>query len=212
MRNIVLNFQLLATYAKMFIENCWTIVGKCLLLTSITHQRYSLFYRKPPPKFEIEALLRIVMLITYEKLCIKFSITIRTTRKESCIKFSSFFDHPKFFYRHSKKKSHKNRKFQWSINNSNKSKTGFAVKIPVFPSLFHVFLDFFGNCWKMFTFDLYNAPRIFTFPSETIPKLCCTQTQKQKTKNTSLYNQYIHHFVRNLKYTVLNLYIKWEGK
>ncbi|KAE9524048.1 hypothetical protein AGLY_015529 [Aphis glycines] len=36
---------------------------------------------------------------------------------------------------------------------------------------FFVFLDFFENCWKMFTFYLYNTPRIFTFPSETTPEI-----------------------------------------
>ncbi|KAE9533243.1 hypothetical protein AGLY_009284 [Aphis glycines] len=42
-------------------------VGKCLLFTSIMHQGYSLFHRKPPPKFEIEALFRLVMLYTDTK-------------------------------------------------------------------------------------------------------------------------------------------------
>ncbi|KAE9541180.1 hypothetical protein AGLY_004425 [Aphis glycines] len=51
--------------------------------------------------------------------------TIKTTHKESCIKFSKLFGHPKIFYRHFKKKNlHKNRKFQWSINNSKKVKIG----------------------------------------------------------------------------------------
>ncbi|KAE9544686.1 hypothetical protein AGLY_000228 [Aphis glycines] len=36
-------------------------VEKCLLLTSIMNQGYSLLHRKPPPKFEIEALFRLVM-------------------------------------------------------------------------------------------------------------------------------------------------------
>ena len=42
-------------------------VGKCLLLTSITHQGYSLLHWKPPPKFEIEALFRLNMLYTDTK-------------------------------------------------------------------------------------------------------------------------------------------------
>ncbi|KAE9525937.1 hypothetical protein AGLY_013986 [Aphis glycines] len=42
-------------------------VGKCLLFTSIMHKRYSLFHRKPPPKFEIEALFRLVILYTDTK-------------------------------------------------------------------------------------------------------------------------------------------------
>ncbi|KAE9536778.1 hypothetical protein AGLY_006840, partial [Aphis glycines] len=41
-------------------------VGKCLLFTSIMHQGYSLFHWKPPPKFEIEALFRLVMLWSSE--------------------------------------------------------------------------------------------------------------------------------------------------
>ncbi|KAE9532621.1 hypothetical protein AGLY_009702 [Aphis glycines] len=41
--------------------------------------------------------------------------TIRKTR------INLFLVIQNFFYRHSKKKSHKNRKFQWSINNSKKS-------------------------------------------------------------------------------------------
>ncbi|KAE9526968.1 hypothetical protein AGLY_013616 [Aphis glycines] len=36
--------------------------------------------------------------------------TIRTTHKEPCIKFSSFFGHPKIFYRHFKKKFSKKSK------------------------------------------------------------------------------------------------------
>ncbi|KAE9528507.1 hypothetical protein AGLY_012078 [Aphis glycines] len=46
--------------------------------------------------------------------------TIKTIHKEPCIKFSKLFGHPKIFYRHLKKISQKNRKFQWSINNSKK--------------------------------------------------------------------------------------------
>ncbi|KAE9541109.1 hypothetical protein AGLY_004354 [Aphis glycines] len=42
-------------------------VGKCLLFISIMHQEYSLFHWKPPPKFEIEALFRLVMLYTDTK-------------------------------------------------------------------------------------------------------------------------------------------------
>ncbi|KAE9536604.1 hypothetical protein AGLY_007006 [Aphis glycines] len=71
----------------------------------------------------------------------------------------------------------------------------FCVKIPVFPSFFFVFLDFFENCWKMFTFYLYNAPRIFTFPSETTPELCCTQTQKKK--KTYIIVKSIHSSLRS---------------
>ncbi|KAE9525424.1 hypothetical protein AGLY_014224 [Aphis glycines] len=87
------------------------------------------------------------------KLLVNFRVfdrfpTIRTTHKEPSIKFSSFFGHPKLFYRHFKNKSHKNRKFQRSINNSKKflnknhikksirSKTGFA-KCLLFTSIMH---------------------------------------------------------------------------
>ncbi|KAF0758065.1 hypothetical protein FWK35_00023522 [Aphis craccivora] len=51
-----------------------------------------------------------------------FLITIRLTYEELFIKFSSILIGPKKFYRYFKKKSHKNRKFQWSINNSKKVK------------------------------------------------------------------------------------------
>ncbi|KAE9528495.1 hypothetical protein AGLY_012066 [Aphis glycines] len=44
----------------------WHIL-KCLLLTSIIHQGYSLFHRKPPLKFEIEALYRLVLLYRHKK-------------------------------------------------------------------------------------------------------------------------------------------------
>jgi len=33
---------------------------------------------------------------------------------------------------------------------------------------------FFENCWKcwkLLTFDLYNAPRIYNFPPETTPEV-----------------------------------------
>ncbi|KAE9537497.1 hypothetical protein AGLY_006520 [Aphis glycines] len=42
-------------------------VGKCLLLTFIIHQGYSLCQWKSPLKFEIEALFRLVMLYTVTK-------------------------------------------------------------------------------------------------------------------------------------------------
>ncbi|KAE9528889.1 hypothetical protein AGLY_012464 [Aphis glycines] len=47
-------------FFSIFLKN----VGKFLLLTSIMHQGYSLCHRKPPPKFEIKALFRLVMLYT----------------------------------------------------------------------------------------------------------------------------------------------------
>ncbi|KAE9521445.1 hypothetical protein AGLY_018162 [Aphis glycines] len=40
-------------------------VGKCLLLTFIMHQEYSLCQRKPPPKFEIEELFRLESIYCY---------------------------------------------------------------------------------------------------------------------------------------------------
>ncbi|KAE9521322.1 hypothetical protein AGLY_018280 [Aphis glycines] len=51
----------------LFFSNFLKTVGKCLLLTCIMHQGYSLFHRKPTPKFEIEALYRLVMLYTDTK-------------------------------------------------------------------------------------------------------------------------------------------------
>ncbi|KAF0771820.1 hypothetical protein FWK35_00003273, partial [Aphis craccivora] len=105
MKNLVLNFQLLATYTKIFLKYTYKIIskfgenlkylqglvfelqpykknrfgrklvlrknsrfsktiGKCLLFTFIMHQGYSLFHRKLPPKFEIEALFLLVILYT----------------------------------------------------------------------------------------------------------------------------------------------------
>ncbi|KAF0761237.1 hypothetical protein FWK35_00012406, partial [Aphis craccivora] len=61
MKNLVLNFQLLATYTKIFMnytKNC------------------------------------AYVFITFFNHYIK---TIKTTYKEPCIKFSSFFGYPKFF-------------------------------------------------------------------------------------------------------------------
>ncbi|KAE9543250.1 hypothetical protein AGLY_003161 [Aphis glycines] len=46
--------------------------------------------------------------------------TIKTTHKEPCIKFSKLFGHPHIVIDTLKKISQKNRKFQWSINNSKK--------------------------------------------------------------------------------------------
>ncbi|KAF0763349.1 hypothetical protein FWK35_00018726 [Aphis craccivora] len=48
---------------------------------------------------------------------------------------------------------------------------GFLVlrKNSRFSVIFFVFLNFFENCWKMLTFYLYYAPRIFTFTSEITP-------------------------------------------
>ncbi|KAE9542715.1 hypothetical protein AGLY_002626 [Aphis glycines] len=43
-----------------FYENCW----KFLLFTYIMHQGYSISHRKPSPKFDIEALFRLVTLYT----------------------------------------------------------------------------------------------------------------------------------------------------
>ncbi|KAF0753641.1 Uncharacterized protein FWK35_00017585 [Aphis craccivora] len=59
---------------------------------------------------------------------------VLTTHKEPCIKFLTFFDHPKLFIDTSKKNSHTNLKFQWYITQKG----------------FH---DAFENYWKFFTFD-----------------------------------------------------------
>ncbi|KAE9534880.1 hypothetical protein AGLY_008172 [Aphis glycines] len=104
-----------------------------------------------------------------------FFITVRKTYKKPCIKFSRFSGHPKFFYRHFKKKIHiKIENFIFELQPYKKIdsvENWFCVKILVFPSFFFLFfLDFFENYWKMFIFYLYNAPRIFAFPSETTPE------------------------------------------
>ncbi|KAE9531313.1 hypothetical protein AGLY_010519 [Aphis glycines] len=56
------------------------------------HQGYSLFHRKPPPKFEIEALFRLVMLYTdkkKKKYIIVKSIhsSLRSESKNTCSNF-----------------------------------------------------------------------------------------------------------------------------
>ncbi|KAE9536922.1 hypothetical protein AGLY_006729 [Aphis glycines] len=105
----------------------------------------------------------------------KLSATIKTTHKEPCIKFSKLFGHPKIFYQHFKKNFSKKSKISVFLNYNHKKKNRFGRKLVLRKNcrfsviFFFVFLDFFENCWKMLTFYLYNAPRIFTFTSETIP-------------------------------------------
>ena len=74
------------------------------------------------------------------------------------------------------------------------------------PTFFFVFLAFFENCWKMFTFYLYNAPRISTLPSETTPNVwnealfrlvmlyIDTKTKKQKKTHHCKINTFITPF------------------
>ncbi|KAE9537342.1 hypothetical protein AGLY_006365, partial [Aphis glycines] len=52
----------------------------------------------------------------------------------------------------------------------------------------------FENCWKMFTFYLYNAPRIFTFTSETTPIILLTLTFGENFNITSRNNASISNF------------------
>ncbi|KAE9525429.1 hypothetical protein AGLY_014229 [Aphis glycines] len=51
----------------LFFSRFLKTVGKCLLLTCIMHQGYSLFHRKSPLMLEIEELFRLVMLYTDTK-------------------------------------------------------------------------------------------------------------------------------------------------
>ncbi|KAE9524323.1 hypothetical protein AGLY_015362, partial [Aphis glycines] len=98
---------------------------------------------------------------------------IKTTHQEPCIKFSKLFGHPKIFYRHFQKNFSKKSKI--SFLNYDHKKNRFGRKLVLRKNccfsviFFFIFLDFLENCWKMFTFYLYNAPRIFTFTSETTP-------------------------------------------
>ena len=69
--------------------------------------------------FKLQNYLQIITILTYFVKCLTinayktkllltifnfFLTTIRTTHKEPCIKFSSFFGNPHFFYRHFKNK------------------------------------------------------------------------------------------------------------
>ncbi|KAF0738979.1 hypothetical protein FWK35_00029553 [Aphis craccivora] len=59
----------------------------------------------------------------------------------------------------------------------------------------------------MFTFDLYNAPKIFTLPSKPPPKfeieslfrLVMLYTHTHTNTHHCKINRYIHHSVQNLK-------------
>jgi len=54
----------------------------------------------------------------------------RKTFKKPYVKFSSCFEHPKFFYWHFKKSNQKNRKIKWSSNNTKKIKIFLKVYWP----------------------------------------------------------------------------------
>ncbi|KAE9537568.1 hypothetical protein AGLY_006591 [Aphis glycines] len=66
-----------------------------------------------------------------------------------------------------------------------------------FRHFFFVFLDFFENCWKIFTFYLYNAPRIFTFPSETTQSLKLNYAIHRHKKKTYFIVKSIHSSLRS---------------
>ncbi|KAE9537424.1 hypothetical protein AGLY_006447 [Aphis glycines] len=53
--------------------------------------------------------------------------------------------------------SKKKKKYLFTVNFV---ENWFRLKIPVFP-------NFFEKYWKLLTLDLYNAPKIFIFPTET---------------------------------------------
>ncbi|KAE9524092.1 hypothetical protein AGLY_015457 [Aphis glycines] len=61
----------------------WKTVGKCFLLTLIMHQGYSLCHRKPPPKFEIEALFISYAIIIGELNNLKNAFQIYTLIKSN---------------------------------------------------------------------------------------------------------------------------------
>ncbi|KAE9526937.1 hypothetical protein AGLY_013585 [Aphis glycines] len=122
----------------------------------------------------------ITIRVTYEKFCIKFSIIntkffmiFQLLNYLQIFAFSTdifFWSSKIFLSTFQKKKSHKNRKFQWSINNSKNVnfkylqclvfelqlykkidlfENWFCVKIPVLPSLFlffSIFLKTVGKC------------------------------------------------------------------
>ncbi|KAE9521694.1 hypothetical protein AGLY_017914 [Aphis glycines] len=138
--------------------------------------------------------------ITYEELCIKFSTTIRTTHKKPCIKFSSFFGHPTFFYRHFKKKIRiKIENFIFKLQPYKKIdsvENWLCVKIPVFPSFFFLFFSIFlktvGKC-LLFTFIMHQGYSLFhrkpppNFEIEALFRLVIMlYTDTKKKKHTSL--------------------------
>ncbi|KAE9526558.1 hypothetical protein AGLY_013206 [Aphis glycines] len=101
------------------IATCRKTYGKLSVVFLILSYKHKTFYN-----FLISKLLANFRVID------RFP-TIRTTHKEPCIKFSSFFGHPKFFYRHFKKKFTKESKIDLFLNynhikKSIRSKTGFA--------------------------------------------------------------------------------------
>ncbi|KAE9526917.1 hypothetical protein AGLY_013565 [Aphis glycines] len=101
------------------IATCRKTYGKLSVVFLILSYKHKTFYN-----FLISKLLANFRVID------RFP-TIRTTHKEPCIKFSSFFGHPKFFYRHFKKKFTKESKMSVFLNynhikKSIRSKTGFS--------------------------------------------------------------------------------------
>ncbi|KAE9537279.1 hypothetical protein AGLY_006302 [Aphis glycines] len=123
-------------------------------------------------KFKKEKLMKNLVFYQHKKFYDFSTSKLLANFRKPCIKFSSFFGHPTFFYRHFKKNSHKNRKFQWSINNSKKVKNLLYIYIILTSTFgenfkylhkiklsnlsktgFAVFPDAFENYWKIFTFD-----------------------------------------------------------
>ncbi|KAE9523242.1 hypothetical protein AGLY_016342 [Aphis glycines] len=175
------------------------IYGKpCTKFSKLSYKRKN-FYDFPTTKlfanfrnFDIFPLIKKI--VTNDFGFIFF--TLRTTYKKPCIKFSRFSGQPKNFYLFELQPYKKID----SVEN------WIFVKIPVFPSFFFfVFLDFFENCWKMFTFYLYNAPRIFTFTSDTTPIIwnwsiiSTSYAVHRHKKKKNIYHCKINTFITSFK-------------
>ena len=89
MKNLVLNFQLLVTYTKFFMNYTYKIICKYSGIWRIFVNIWTSNANKK----------KIVPMYSYN-----FLITIRITYEELCIKFSSILIGPKKIYQHFKKK------------------------------------------------------------------------------------------------------------
>ncbi|KAE9532646.1 hypothetical protein AGLY_009727 [Aphis glycines] len=169
MRNFVYNFQLKKTQNILKIKSCkknanlnnWK--NRCRYAISKTYGKLSVVFLSLSYEHKKFYDFSTSKLLANFRVFDRFP-TIKTTHKEPCIKFSKLFGHPKIFYRHFKK------------NFLKKSKISVISLTLTFDENFYdQFLNYNNKKidlvenWfcKMLTFYLHNAPRIFTFTSET---------------------------------------------
>ncbi|KAE9523209.1 hypothetical protein AGLY_016393 [Aphis glycines] len=123
-----------------YFENCWEM----FTFNGYKHQGHSICSRKPPSKFVIGAFFRLVMLYKETKKKNFRNLKI-TQKKHTFLKIQLYIDNSyinildnryiKTFCETS------------SINND---------MICRFRSFFFVYLNYFENCWEMFTFNGYK--------------------------------------------------------